>query len=543
MPGHREDVVERARSNWRVVLSIIAIASVICAGALSITAYKTQDSITQRMDKIAAVAQLLSNLKDAETGERGYLLTQQPQYLEPYDAAVKRLPDQYATVRGLFASDLDQVPKIRELINISQIKVDGLQTGVRIARERGFGAAALSMKNGIGKERMDRARAITAEVIQTERKKQNVELERLAAWQIGFYVAIAILLVVISGILVSALIQSLRQTAVVTKEAEGKSLLLQEILEYSPDLIFVKDRDGKYSHANKATLSVMKRKTATGLKDADIYPEDIAKKIVQDDNAAMQIPLASTYEETLPADQVGTRQFYLTTKVAIRNSFGEIIGLLGISKNITERKEAEDRQRLMINELNHRVKNTLSVLHSVALQSFKGANPAQMETFEGRLRSMSFAHDILTRQSWSGAKLGDIVDSALSPFCSDNSARCIRSGPAVDLSPSAALAISMVLHELGTNAAKYGALSDENGHVDIDWSVLNGDDSRLRIIWRELDGPPIGAPGRIGFGTKLIQRSFAFDPDSKVSIEYPVTGLVCQITLCKFAPKPEILNV
>jgi len=494
------------------------------------------------MDKIASVAQLLSSLKDAETGERGYLVTRQPQYLEPYYSAVKRLPTQYTNTRAMFAADKAQLPHVDELISISRTKVSGLEIALQIVKEQGFDAAILSMRNGIGRERMDRARQITAELISAERQKQAVELTRLGKWQIAFYATIAILLIVISSILISALIQSLQQTAAVQKDAEGKSLLLQEILEYSPDLIFVKDQQGKYSHANKATLTVMRRKNAIGLSDVDIYPDRTAQKIMQDDQVALGSPSAITYEEHLPADDGGVRQFYLTTKVAIRDTVGHVVGLLGISKNITDRKDAEEKQRLMINELNHRVKNTLSVLHSVALQSFKGTDPVQMATFEGRLQSMSFAHDVLTRQSWSKANLNDIVESALLPFCENNNSGCIRSGPAVDLTPAAALAISMVLHELSTNAAKYGALSTESGRVELNWMVSNVGAPALHMTWQEVDGPTVTKPSRIGFGTKLIQRSFSFDPDARVSLEYPATGLICRITLFKFAPTTEAFD-
>lgn len=540
MQSHAESMVTRTRSNWRIALSVIAIASVICAGALSYIAYKTQSSITQRMDKIASVAQLLSSLKDAETGERGYLVTRQPQYLEPYHAALKRLPGQYANTRAMFAGDAAQLPHVDELISISRTKVDGLQIALRIARERGFDAAADSMRNGIGRERMERARQITAGLISAERRKQDIALRRLGTWQIAFYVTIAILLIAISSILVSALIQSLHVTAAVQKDAAAKSLLLQEILEYSPDLIFVKDRQGRYSHTNKATLSVMGRDNAIGRSDAEIYPGAIARRIAQDDQAALGSPTAVTYEEHLPADENGVRQFYLTTKVAIRDAAGQVTGLLGISKNITDRKEAEEKQRLMINELNHRVKNTLSVLHSVALQSFKGGDAAQLAAFEGRLQSMSFAHDILTRQSWSGARLNDIVESSLTPFCGGNPGRCIRKGPVVALSPAAALAISMVLHELSTNAVKYGALSVEGGRVELSWAL--SEDGRLDITWREQGGPPVARPSRTGFGTKLIQRSFSFDPDAAVALDFPVTGLTCTVTLFNFAPISEVFD-
>ena len=526
------------RHTWLVFLSLLAIASVGVVILLAKIGHDTQLSITARMDKIAAVAQLLSSVKDAETGERGYLVTRKPEYLEPYNSALKRLPGQYRNTRALFVSEPERLGKVDYMISLSERKIRGLGVALRIAREKGFDAAANATLDGTGRRTMDLLRISTTELIIAERNDQATELRHLGVWQTAFYAVAVFLILVTSGLLIAALLQSLQTVEAVRKDAEGKSLLLQEVLEYSPDLIFVKDREGRYSHANKATLSVMNRTSAIGLRDSDLYPEAVAKAISNNDAQAFHAPAAITYEESLIPAGSKLRRYYLTTKVAIRDKAGAIVGLLGISKDISERREAEEKQQLMINELNHRVKNTLAVLHSVALQSFKGVDAAKMASFEGRLQSMSAAHDILTRHSWSGARLRDIAQASLSPFCGSDLSRCSIAGPDVELTPSAALAIAMVFHELSTNAAKYGSLSVEDGRVLVEWN-LSGNPPQLDIKWRELGGPAPVKPSRIGFGTKLIQRSFGYDPNASVSIDYAPGGLTCTVSLSKFAPEKD----
>jgi two-component sensor histidine kinase len=210
----------------------------------------------------------------------------------------------------------------------------------------------------------------------------------------------------------------------------------------------------------------------------------------------------------------------------------------GVAFDITERKLWEERQRLLINELNHRVKNTLATVQSIALQSFRHTDTAtgpSVTAFQDRLFALARAHDILTRDNWEGAELRDIVGEVIEPYCRQSSGRCDIDGPRVRLTPSMALALSMAVHELATNAAKYGALSVPEGQVAISWSVMPGQQRQLTLCWQERGGPPVALPERRGFGTRLIERSLAQELAGDVSLAYVPTGVVCTVK----APLPD----
>jgi two-component sensor histidine kinase len=145
------------------------------------------------------------------------------------------------------------------------------------------------------------------------------------------------------------------------------------------------------------------------------------------------------------------------------------------------------------------------------------------------------AHDILTRDSWEGAELREVVGEVIEPYCRQSSGRCEIEGPRVRLIPSMALALSMAVHELATNAAKYGALSVPTGQVSIFWTITPGEPRCLTLCWQERGGPPVEMPTRKGFGTRLIERSLAQELAGSVSLDYLPTGVVCTIK----APLPE----
>jgi PAS domain S-box-containing protein len=209
-----------------------------------------------------------------------------------------------------------------------------------------------------------------------------------------------------------------------------------------------------------------------------------------------------------------------------------------VVRDITERKRAEEHQRLLINELNHRVKNTLTTVQSIAFQTLRNAptpENAQM-ALSSRLIALSKAHDVLTRESWEAAGLHQIVAEAMDPFKAQGENRIQVAGLEVRLPPSMALAIAMALQELATNAVKYGALSNETGKVGLRWSLDKTNNSAyLHLRWEESGGPPVHPPSRRGFGTRLIERSLAGDLHGEAKIEFAATGLVCTIT----APVPD----
>ncbi len=217
----------------------------------------------------------------------------------------------------------------------------------------------------------------------------------------------------------------------------------------------------------------------------------------------------------------------------IRDAAGRAVRMIGAMLDITERKRAEEHQRLLTGELQHRVKNTLALVQAIASQTLRGADDVNemREAFAARLISLGRAHDILTQASWTEAPVGEVVEGALSVHRQADASRIRISGPNVLLSAKAALSLSLALHELATNAAKYGSLSNEGGVVNLGWHVVHaGDAPRFCLTWSEQGGPPIlTQPARRGFGSRLIERSFAAEVGGEVKLTYAPTGLTCRL--------------
>jgi two-component sensor histidine kinase len=190
---------------------------------------------------------------------------------------------------------------------------------------------------------------------------------------------------------------------------------------------------------------------------------------------------------------------------------------------------AAEHRELLIHELNHRVKNTLATVQSLAYQTLRSApNPADArKALDARLVALSQAHDVLTRESWEAADIRELVGRALHPFQTGAAARIRLRGPDVRVKPKMAIALSMALHELATNAVKYGALSVQGGRVAVEWQLLgDGAARRLRLVWRETGGPPVTTPAHRGFGTRLIASGIG-DFGAEPTIEFKPEGLVC----------------
>ncbi|MEA3064776.1 MAG: hypothetical protein QOJ27_1222 [Sphingomonadales bacterium] len=211
---------------------------------------------------------------------------------------------------------------------------------------------------------------------------------------------------------------------------------------------------------------------------------------------------------------------------------GSVQGYVGMALDITEsrRAEAELRDserhlRLMVDELNHRVKNTLAIVQGLAQQSFRGGGVAAdvRAGFEGRLAALAAAHDLLTRRNWEGAELRDLVVAVVAAHCRE---RLEIEGPPLRLSPKLAVTLALALHELCTNAFKYGALSEPGGRVSVTWR-REGDGLALR--WQECGGPSVAPPSRRGFGTRMIERALASEAGGRAGLDFRPEGLICEI--------------
>ncbi len=213
-------------------------------------------------------------------------------------------------------------------------------------------------------------------------------------------------------------------------------------------------------------------------------------------------------------------------------------------REIAERREAEKHRELLINELNHRVKNTLATVQSVAAQTLRTSalEDEVRHQLNARLIALSDAHNLLTEHNWEGTTLDRVVEMALRPHRSERQDRFEVAGPEVPLLPKTALAISMALHELATNAIKYGALSNESGRVAVEWQVPHqGHEPRLVMTWVEQGGPPVTPPTRRGFGSRLIERGLAAELGGRVQLAYEPSGVRCTINAP--LPKSPVLEV
>lgn len=235
--------------------------------------------------------------------------------------------------------------------------------------------------------------------------------------------------------------------------------------------------------------------------------------------------------ESVEQDAAGNFKYFDNSMIAVIED-RQLKRLWGIQRDVTERKRAEEQRTLLINELNHRVKNTLATVQSIASQTLRNAStmPEAKEAFEGRLMALARAHDVLTTENWEGAELRNIVAQAVAPYRSFGEDRLTIEGSEVRLSPRIALALSMALQELTTNAVKHGSLSNEAGRVDIAWDVARAEPgSRLHLRWQESGGPPVQPPTRQGFGSRLIERSLARELNGDVQITFHPDGVLCTV--------------
>jgi len=224
----------------------------------------------------------------------------------------------------------------------------------------------------------------------------------------------------------------------------------------------------------------------------------------------------------------------LWRNIAITSLIGGILLLTGLTfavRMATTIARGEMLHDLLIEELNHRVKNTLALMQAIAVQTFRSASREERAKFEGRLGALAEAHNLLSQEKWAGSELKDVIARAVQPFLPNAPERIRMNGPAVPLSPRLAVVLSMIVHEIATNAAKYGALSNETGRVTLEWEVIaDTPKPRLRLIWTEIGGPPVTEPVRRGFGSRLIERSARDQLGGEATVDFLPRGVVCTVT-------------
>jgi len=310
-----------------------------------------------------------------------------------------------------------------------------------------------------------------------------------------------------------------------------------QLLQALPAAIYTTDADGKIDFYNEAAVEFAGRRPESGRHwcvtwrlfnpDGSPLPHDACPMAI-----ALKEGRPVRGEEAIAERPDGTRRWFTPYPMPLRDPAGRLTGAINMLVDITERKEAEQRQKLLLDELNHRVKNTLASVQSVVVQAAKSARDVEefRHAVEGRILAMSRAHDQLSRRSWADAELQELLEACIAPYLSK--ANVTLDGSHAIVAPRVGLMICMAIHELATNAAKYGALSTPSGRVELRWNAEPAGDRRvLHLRWQERDGPAVTPPRRHGFGTRLLERGIQAELHGKTSIRYPQAGVECDIEI------------
>jgi PAS domain S-box-containing protein len=318
------------------------------------------------------------------------------------------------------------------------------------------------------------------------------------------------------------------------KRLEAERARLAAIVETSSDAILSRTVDGTITSWNAAAERTFgyTATEAIGRDIAMLVPPDRVDEFAQiRQGLEAGAPVAPF--ETVRLTKDGRRLDVSIAVSRLTNADGGLVGAAIITRDISERRRAEERQKLLLAELSHRVKNTLATVLSIANQTLSRAESLNefSRSFRGRIQALAAAHSLLTAVNWEVAALRVLVEQALQPYASSDRSNLRISGDEVLLRPSAALTFSLVLHELANNAAKYGALQKPGGFVAVDCRVRSNGGRELHLHWAEIGGPPVQPPVRRGFGLELIERSVAHELGGQAVLEYRIEGVFCEITV------------
>ncbi len=310
---------------------------------------------------------------------------------------------------------------------------------------------------------------------------------------------------------------------------EGAGAYFLSVVEASRDCIRVISAEGVVEYMNAQGQTLFEIDDFEGRNRSRYWPDLWPTESRPAVDHALRRALAgqaSAFRAACPTAR-GDPRWWDTTVSPILDQ-GRVIRVLATSRDVTGEMRSEAHRQLLVNELNHRVKNTLATIQSIASQSLRnaGVDPVVRKAFEGRLMAIAATHNVLTDENWSAASLRQIIDGSVTPY-STHPGQLTITGADLRVSPKPAVVMALAFHELAINALKHGALSARAGHVDIRWRVDGGD--RLNIEWTERGGPPVQRPERRGFGSRIVELALPNELGGEVNVDYRAEGLHCSI--------------
>ncbi|WP_456705842.1 PAS domain S-box protein [Bradyrhizobium sp. USDA 4452] len=305
--------------------------------------------------------------------------------------------------------------------------------------------------------------------------------------------------------------------------------LLASIVESSDDVIVSKNLDGIITSWNKSAERIFgySASEAVGRPITLVIPED---RLSEEREILTRIRRGERIDhfETVRRRKDGSSIVVSLTVSPVKDAHGNIVGASKIARDVTEQKRAQEQISILAREAEHRSKNILSNVQAIINLSQSDTSEGLKEVISGRIQAMANVHSLFVETRWIGAEVSAIAKQELAPYLDEHGTRVRMDGLQTVLEPTAAQAIAVVLHELATNASKYGALSNAKGHVELKWS--RSKDGQLALRWTELDGPSVNAPQRKGFGSRLIEGTI--NPlGGKVLFDWRAEGLLCEIAV------------
>ncbi len=312
------------------------------------------------------------------------------------------------------------------------------------------------------------------------------------------------------------------------KQAERGAAMLAAIITSTTDGVVSKTLDGIVTSWNKSAERIL------GFTEADMLNQSIRKIIpgdrqTEEDRILATVLLGDIIDnfETVRLRKDGALIDVAVTVSPVRDAAGRIVGASKIVRDITDKRQTRDQLHTLLAEVNHRSKNLLSLVQAIARQMTRQGQQLDLDNFLERLQALAGNQDLLIQNGWRFIPLADLIRSQLRSFGDVIGSRIRIEGPPIELTPESAQAIGMAMHELATNAAKYGALANNEGWIDIGWTR---DNSSFAMHWIEQDGPRVTLPTRSGFGSKVISDMVRLSLDGAVEVLFPPSGLRWHLT-------------